>query len=124
MRFPLVNRLIIIIAAITLTISGTMAQIPQRPQPQRLVNDLASLFSAEQVSELENKLVDFSNKTSNQIVILTVNSLEGIDKSQFAYSIGEQWGVGQSKFDNGVVILIKPKLGNERVLYIFILLKI
>lgn len=114
MRFPLVNRLILIIAAITLTISGIMAQIPQRPQPQRLVNDLASLFSAEQVNELESKLVDFSNRTSNQIVILTVNSLEGIDKSQFAYSIGEQWGVGQSKFDNGVVILIKPKLGNEK----------
>lgn len=114
MRSPLVNRLILIIAAITLTISGTMAQIPQRPQPQRLVNDLASLLTAEQVNELESKLVDFSNKTSNQIVILTVNSLEGIDKSQFAYSVGEQWGVGQSKFDNGVIILIKPKLGNER----------
>src|SRR5512133_3334459 len=114
MRSHLVNRLILAFAAIPLPVSGLMAQIPQRPQPQRLVNDLASVFTAEQAGQLESTLADFSNKTSNQIVILTVNSLEGIDKSQFAYSVGEQWGVGQSKFDNGVVILIKPKAGNER----------
>lgn len=114
MKSRLVNRIILFLAAVTFTVSGLMAQIPQRPQPQRLVNDMASVFTAEQAGQLESTLVDFSNKTSNQIVILTVNSLEGMDKSQFAYSVGEQWGVGQSKFDNGVIILIKPKLGNER----------
>lgn len=114
MKSRLVNRIILLLAAVTFTVSGLMAQIPQRPQPQRLVNDMASVFTAEQAGQLESTLADFSNKTSNQIVILTVNSLEGMDKSQFAYSVGEQWGVGQSKFDNGVIILIKPKLGNER----------
>ena len=114
MKSRLVNRIILLLAAVTFTVSGLMAQIPQRPQPQRLVNDMASVFTAEQAGQLESTLVDFSNKTSNQIVILTVNSLEGTDKSQFAYSVGEQWGVGQSKFDNGLVILIKPKTGSER----------
>ena len=114
MRSLLVNRIILLIAAITLTVSGLDAQIPARPQPQKLVNDLASIFTAEQVVQLESTLVDFANKTSNQVVILTVNSLEGMDKSQFAYSVGAEWKVGQSKFDNGLVILIKPKLGNER----------
>ncbi|MFA5849412.1 MAG: TPM domain-containing protein [Bacteroidales bacterium] len=97
-------------------ISSTVlsAQVPARPSPPKLVNDLAGIFSSEDVIYLEKKLVDFANKTSNQIAVVTLKSLEGMDKSQMAYSIGEQWKVGQEKFDNGVVILIKPKVGSER----------
>lgn len=90
------------------------SQIPQRPNPPRLVNDLANIFSSSQVSQLERELVAFADTTSNQIAIVTVPELYGMDKSQLAYSIGEQWGIGQKKFDNGVVILIKPKIGNSR----------
>lgn len=94
-------------------ISG-FSQIPAKPQPERLVNDLAGIFSQQQVSQLENRLTQFNNQTSNQIVIVTIPSLNGVDKSQMAYAIGEQWGVGDSKFNNGIVILLKPKTQNER----------
>ena len=46
--------------------------IPSRPDPQRLVNDLAKVFTPEQVSTLENTLVAFDDSTSNQIVVVTV----------------------------------------------------
>lgn len=115
MRYPLVNRAIALVALIMLVFTaGLSAQIPARPSPPRLVNDLAGLFTGEEVSYLEKKLVDFANKTSNQIVIATLSNLEGMDMSQMAYSIGDQWKVGQAKFDNGVVILIKPKAGNQK----------
>ena len=91
-----------------------LAQVPQRPTPQRLVNDLANIFDANQVSTLERELVNFADTTSNQIVVVTVPQLYGMDKAQLAYSMGGQWGVGQRKFDNGVVILVKPKIGNSR----------
>jgi uncharacterized protein len=115
MRFPLVNRVVAIVTLLILVfVSVLNAQVPERPSPPRLVNDLAGIFTTEQVSNLENKLVEFANKTSNQIVVATLNDLGGMDKSQMAYSIGDQWKVGQAKFDNGVVILIKPKVGNAR----------
>ena len=116
MRYPLVNRAIAIIALLLLTFMTELsyAQVPPRPSPQRLVNDLAGIFTPEQIQSLENKLVEFANKTSNQIAVVTLTNLEGMDMSQMAYSIGEQWKVGQEKFDNGVVILIKPKAGNEK----------
>ena len=85
------------------------AQIPQRPSPPCLVNDLANVFSEEQRQELEQELVAFNDSTSNQIVIVTVNDLAGYDKMTFAQQIGETWGVGQKKQDNGIVILLKPK---------------
>ena len=90
------------------------AQIPAKPVPPRLVNDFASIISASDAQRLEEALVAFSDSTSNQIVIVTVNSLEGMDKAQFAYKIGADWKVGQNEFNNGVVILIKPRTGNER----------
>lgn len=85
------------------------AQVPDAPNPPRLVNDLAGLFSPEQLQQLESVLVEFSDSTSNQVVIVTVNDLGGLDKADFAYRIGKNWGVGGSKFNNGLVILIKPK---------------
>ncbi len=88
-------------------------QVPNRPEPPQLVNDLAALFSAQEQAAFENTLRIFNDTTSNQIVIVTVNDLGMYTAAQFAYEIGEQWGVGQQKFNNGVVILIKPKIGNS-----------
>ena len=83
--------------------------IPLRPEPQRLVNDLAKVFTTEQISTLENTLVAFDDSTSNQIVVVTVNDLEGYDASEYATRIGLNWGVGSEQFNNGIVLLVKPK---------------
>ena len=103
------------IALILLCINSftLIAEVPARPQPPRLVNDLALIFTPTERANLEQAVVAFADSTSNQIAIITVPELYGMDKAQLAYSIGEQWGVGQSKFDNGVVILIKPKQQNS-----------
>ncbi len=94
--------------------AGLKADIPPRPSPPRLVNDLASLLKPEEVSALERSLVRFADTTSNQIAVVIVSTLGGMDKSEFAYKIGQSWGVGQSKFNNGIVILLKPKSSEEK----------
>ena len=104
----------ILILTVGVLLSVSLYAIPSRPNPPRLVNDLAGIFSSAQASEMEAILERFAQRTSNQIVVLTVNDLEGQDKAQFAYEVGEKWGVGKSKFDNGVVILVKPKTGASR----------
>lgn len=85
------------------------AQVPEKPNPPRLVNDFAGIFTPGQVQALEDTLVNFSKRTSNQVTIVTVADLGGMEASQFAYETGEKWGVGGSKNNNGVVILVKPK---------------
>ncbi len=74
-----------------------------------LVYDEAQLLTPAQRTQLESKLDQFALSTSNQIVIVIVPDLCGMDKSQFAIELGEAWGVGHAKEDNGVVMLIKPK---------------
>lgn len=82
---------------------------PEKPAPPRLVNDLAGMLNTTEVQTLEQKLVDFANRTTTQIVIVTVPSLNGEDKAMVATEIIHAWGVGQRGKDNGIVILIKPK---------------
>src|ERR1041385_3920743 len=89
--------------------------IPPKPVPSRLVNNLSQQFpdflSASEEQALENKLEKFSNETSNQVVIVITDDLGGNDINTYATRIGMNWGVGQNKFDNGVVIVIKPTGG-------------
>lgn len=99
------------------------AAIPERPAPPRLVNNLSKeipdFLSTDEEARLEKKLEDFSNQTSNQIVIVIVDDLEGDEPWHYATELGQKWGVGQNKFDNGVVILIKPTGGQgQRNLFI------
>ncbi len=89
------------------------AQIPERPTPPRLVNDFAGVLDKNEYTSLEQKLEQFARETSTQILVVTVDDLQGNDAGDYAFRLGEQWGVGQSENDNGIVILLKPKTGNE-----------
>ena len=92
----------------------SVAQIPEKPNPPRLVNDLANILSSDEAARLESKLVAYNDSTSTQIVVVTLSSLNGYDIDDLAQRIGKGWGVGSKEFNNGVVILVKPKSGNER----------
>ena len=89
-----------------------LAQIPERPNPERLYNNLSKEFpnfiSSQQEEQLEQQLQNFSLETSNQICIVIVDDLNGMDEASFAIEIGKKWSVGQKKKNNGVVILVKP----------------
>jgi len=89
-------------------------EFPARPEPPRLVNDFAGVLSSEQVASLENKLVNFYQKTSTQIAIVTMKSLSGYDPGDFSFKLSEKWGIGQKGKNNGILILVKPKLPNEK----------
>lgn len=92
-----------------LSTASAIAQVPDAPNPPRLVNDFAGLLSVEQKKTLEDSLAYFARKTSNQIAIVTLNDLGGMEPAQMATEIGVKWGVGGKDDRNGVVILIKPK---------------
>jgi len=75
----------------------------------KLVYDVADVISEEEERSLNQMLVSFGDSTSNQITVVIVPDLCGMEKAQFATELGERWGVGQAKEDNGVVVLVKPK---------------
>jgi uncharacterized protein len=88
--------------------------LPDPPYPPRLVNDFAGLLSSQQINALENKLVAFSDTNSTQIAIVIVSDLKGYDIADYSQRLAQKWGVGEKKYNNGVIIVLKPKTANEK----------
>jgi uncharacterized protein len=70
------------------------------------VIDNAGLLNSETSSELEAMLRQHEDSTSNQVVVLTVNSLEGDDIETFSIHVVETWKLGRKGKDNGVLLLV------------------
>jgi uncharacterized protein len=84
----------------------TLAQnIPKRPEPPRLVNDLAGVLSAEQESALERKLVAYDDSTSNQVAVVLVSTLNEYPIEEYSLKLFRDWGIGNQKNNNGILIL-------------------
>jgi uncharacterized protein len=80
--------------------------IPEKPTLQTSVYDYAKVLSETEKAQLEEKLVRYSDSTTTQIIIVTIESLKGEDVSQLATNWAQTWGIGQAKEDNGVIILL------------------
>lgn len=87
------------------------AQIPSRPDPPRLYNNLSENFpgflSRSEAAQLEEKLEQFSNQTSNQICVVIVDDLGGYEPVDYATKLLNSWGLGQKGVDNGIVVLLQ-----------------
>lgn len=81
--------------------------IPEKPSFQTSVYDYANVLSATEKSQLEEKLIKYSDSTTTQIVVITIESLKGEDIGILTPKWGQKWGIGGSeKNDNGVIILL------------------
>lgn len=93
-----------------------ISQVADRPDPPKLYNNLSKAFpnflNSSEAAMLEEKLELFSNSTSNQICVVIVDDLNGMEAGEYAFKLGTQWGVGKKDKDNGIVILIKPTEDN------------
>jgi len=94
---------------LTAVLPGFGQQIPARPNPPVLVNDLAHVMTADQVAALESKLVAYDDSTSVQIVIVTIPAIGDDAIEDYALKILRDWGVGNKKTNNGVVVLVAVK---------------
>lgn len=79
--------------------------IPPKPNPPKLVNDLADVLSADQEAALERKLVANDDSTSNQIVVLTIKTLNDYPIEEYALRVFRDWGIGNKETNNGVLIV-------------------
>ena len=79
--------------------------VPQAPNPPRLVNDFYGALSAQEVNALEQKLVAFNDSTSSQIAIVLLKSTGDYPVDDYAITLYRKWGIGQKGKDNGAVVL-------------------
>lgn len=68
--------------------------------------DNANLLSPSQERELTEVLKRFEDKSSDQIVVTTINSLNGENLEEYTNLLFREWGLGQAEENNGVLLLI------------------
>ena len=97
------KRVLFLISAILLSVS-TLGYALEVPVLKARVNDYGSMISPGTASHLENILKDFEASDSTQVVILTVESLQGDSMEDFTIRVAEKWKIGQKGKDNGVIL--------------------
>lgn len=97
--------LVLIVMNVLSTTSSSLWAL-EIPQLDHRVNDMANILTVNQTTELETLLVDVENKTSSQVVLLIIPSLEGELLEDFSIRVVEKNKIGQAEFNNGLLVLI------------------
>ena len=95
---------------VALVSTAALAQI-QFPDLSGRIVDEANLLSPENEAIVDKMLRDHEAETSNQVVVVTLQSLQGRSIEEFGVELGRHWGIGQADTDSGVMLIIAP---NER----------
>jgi Beta-propeller domains of methanol dehydrogenase type len=99
-------------ATLLLLVAGS-ARAFNVPKQTDYVTDTASVLSAAELADLDNRLGDYERKTGNQIFVLVTPSLEGEPIEDVGYQLIQTWRPGQKGKDNGVVLIIAT--GERRI---------
>lgn len=106
---------IFLVSLFFVNIAVAQFTIPKKPSFQTSVYDYANLLSPNEKAQLESKLIRYSDSTSTQMVVITIEDLKGEYIGTLAPQWGQEWGIGQKDEDNGIVILLSK---NDRKIWI------
>ncbi len=107
-QFSAISKKILFVVALLVSqfVFSQGYKIPEKPKLQTSVYDYVNLLSSSQKTNLESKLVRYSDTTSTQIVVAIISSTEGESINYLAANWGEKWGIGDAEKDNGVLVLL------------------
>jgi uncharacterized protein len=75
------------------------------------VVDEANILDPQTRAVLTDKLADLEAKTTDQVVVVTLKSLQGTSIEDFGVELGRHWQIGQKDKNNGALLIVAP---NER----------
>ncbi len=79
------------------------------------VNDYADVLSDATEQQILNAAVKLANETTAQVCVLTIDSLDGEDISEYSVEVFRDWGIGNKEKDNGVLIVLSV---NDREMWV------
>jgi uncharacterized protein len=95
--------------------SPTLASEPKFPTLTGRVVDEAGVLDSRTVGELTLMLADHERDTGQQVVVVTLRSLQGYTIEDYGYQLGRHWGIGQKGVNNGALLIVAPKEHKVRI---------
>jgi uncharacterized protein len=111
------SRLSILFVAFVFFLGASVAHAVELPaMPRNHVVDLAGIVDDRAEAQLNGYLLELEQKTTAQVVVLTVMSLEGRPIDEFSLSVAhDKWKLGQKGKDNGVLIVVAAQDRKYRI---------
>ncbi|MBC8569793.1 TPM domain-containing protein [Zongyangia hominis] len=106
-----------IIAVLGLLCILLMGAAPEQLQPTSrfFVNDFANVLSQEDEDEIYRLGVSLYEQTKAQVVVVTVDNMDGMDLETFSHTLAESWGIGDKEDDSGVLLLLAMEERQSRI---------
>ncbi|HEV7165420.1 MAG TPA: TPM domain-containing protein [Gammaproteobacteria bacterium] len=82
------------------------AGMPAFPALTGPVVDSAGLLSADAHNTITQKLAAYDQSSGNQLVVVTVPTLNGYPIEQWGYQLGRQWGIGEKGKNTGAILIV------------------
>lgn len=113
LRRPAGALLRVLAAAVLLAVAlaGAATAQPKFPDLTGRVVDNAGLLTAQDKTAIEAELKAIEDKSTDQVVVVTLPSLGGYEIEDYGYQLGRHWQIGQKDKDNGALLIVAP---NER----------
>lgn len=94
---------------------AAQAPAPALPALTGRIVDQANILSAAAETEIGSRLEALEAKTRDQLVVLTVPSLDTESIEAYALRVANGWGIGDEKLDNGVLLIVAPNDRRTRI---------
>lgn len=108
---------VILLIAAVFCVGPLHAQSSPQPSPALTgrVVDGAGIIDPAERQQLIQKLADFEEKSSDQIVVVTVPSLNGEDIETYSNRLFRAWALGQKQENNGILLVVAPNDRKVRI---------
>lgn len=107
---------ITVLSVILLLFSLTLFAVNfPNPTPYKYVNDYVGVISEEYVQKIVSLGKELEEKTTAQIAVVIVDTLQGLTVEEYAVELFRRWGIGQKEKDNGVLLLVAIKDREMRI---------
>lgn len=100
-----ITLVVIMLVIMIIPAAATSIDLP-KPTNNFFVNDFAGVIDSEYEQHIQNEAVSLYEKTDAQVVVVTIDSLNGESLEEYANVLFEEWGIGSAKEDNGVLLLV------------------
>ena len=95
--------------------TAALAQSLTFPELTGRVVDEAGILDAATREQLEKLSADLEAKTTDQLVVVTLKSLQGTSIEDYGYQLGRKWQIGQKDKNNGVILIVAPNDKRVRI---------
>jgi uncharacterized protein len=112
LRGTLVTLALLVVALLG---AAAHAAAPNFPALTGRIVDQANILTAFDRAQIETTLKSLDAKSTDQVVVVTVRSLEGLPIEDYGYQLGRFWKIGQTGTNNGILLIVAPNDRKVRI---------